>query len=83
METTLRRYYVSTGSSVTIIRDVDSFWFDECSAVLGNESTRLVFIERNLGDRVEAWISVLETKDGKEIEKARWNASKLQEIRFK
>lgn len=77
--------YYQTGNSDQdpIAREVDEMWINESEMISANDSRRLVFVERYLGDRVEAWISVMEQgADGAVKETARWNASRLMSISF-
>ena len=85
-EFSVDRYFLTGGShQQPIVRDVSEIWVNENECVSANDSRRLVFVERNLGDRTEAWISVVtfDEKLGAEVESVRWNAKHLASIEFK
>lgn len=68
-----------------VVREVDEIWINESEMIGASDGRRLVFVERYLGDRVEAWVSVMSLgDDGVTVEEsARWNASRLMSISFK
>jgi hypothetical protein len=77
------KYYLTGSKPSLLVREVDEIWTDEHSLVRADDGRRLVFVERYLGDRVEAWVSVVEFDEDKEVETMRWNAKLLQSISFK
>lgn len=80
----MEEYYVQgNGKNSPLVREVSEFWVDQHTRVAANDTRRLVFVERYLGDRCEAWISVVEFDEDKEVETGRWNAKKLLSIDFK
>lgn len=77
------KYYLTGSKPSILVREVAEIWTDEHSLVRADGTRRLVFVERYLGDRTEAWVSVIEFDEDKEIETMRWNAKLLQSISFK
>ena len=65
-----------------LVREVLAFGTSETEQVSRNGSSRLVFVERYLGDRIEAWVSVVMFDGEKEYEAARHNAKMLHWIEF-
>jgi hypothetical protein len=80
----MEEFYVQgDGKNSPLVREVSEFWVDQHTRVAANDTRRLVFVERYLGDRCEAWISVVEFDGAREFESGRWNAKKLLSIDFK
>ena len=77
------KYYLTGSKPSILVREVDEIWTDEHSLVRADENRRLVFVERYLGDRTEAWVSVVEFDEDKEVETMRWNVKLLQSVSFK
>lgn len=79
--------YFLTGDSreQPIVREVDEAWINENEVLSACGSRRIVFVERNLGDRTEAWVSILDTNvvTGLVVEVARWNVKHLLSVSFK
>lgn len=78
------KYFLTGDSSQKpIVREVSEIWVNEHEMLAANDSRRLVFVERYLGDRTEAWVSVVEFDEDVEVESMRWNAKHLVSIQFK
>lgn len=82
-EFSAERYFLTGDSRQNpIVREVREVWLNEHEVCQSGNERRLVFVERYLGDRVEAWVSVVEFDGETERETRRYNAKHMYSIEF-